>query len=296
MAITSFKFKKILIASRNLAKVKDYKKFLKDFSLKVIDLNDLKITKKIKEDGKTFKENAIKKAKFYSQITNLPTIADDSGLEIDYLNGQPGVKSRRWLGYEASDKELINLVLEKLKGVPWKKRKAKLKAAIAFALPKSKVFTFEAETKGFILEKPKGKLIAGYPFRSIFYISKFKKPFSLLSPTEEEKISHRKKALRKLMKILKSLSKIKIRKISLNDLKNAKKFQNYINSLIEEEAMILLNKKKSLKEEKEWLKSKLKNIKNKKEVILIAENKNKIVGISHVKLKKERQNHIGELG
>lgn len=90
--------------------------------------------------------------------------------------------------------------------------------------------------------------------------------------------------------------KIKIRKISQIDLKRVKEFQNYINSLIEEEAMILFNKKKSLKEEKEWIKEGLKNMEKKKQIVLIAEDKNKLVGISDVRLKGERQNHVGEFG
>lgn len=202
MVFTLFKFKKILIATRNPAKLNDYKEILKSLKLKIISLNDLKIRINFIEDGYTFKENAIKKVKFYGQITNLPTIGDDSGLEIDYLNGEPGVKSRRWPGYEATDQELIELVLKKLEGVPWKKRKATLRAAVAIFLPQKGTFTFEAKTGGFILKKPVGKLIPGYPFRSIFYVLKYKKPFALLSPEKEEKISHRKRALRKLMKFL----------------------------------------------------------------------------------------------
>jgi len=92
------------------------------------------------------------------------------------------------------------------------------------------------------------------------------------------------------------LKKIKIRKISQKDLKRAGEFQEYINSLIEEEAMILLNKKKTLREEREWLKSKLKNMRKKKEVLLLAEDKNKIVGISSVELRKDRESHVGEFG
>lgn len=90
--------------------------------------------------------------------------------------------------------------------------------------------------------------------------------------------------------------KIKIRKISQIDLKRVKEFQNYINSLIEEGAMISFNRKKSLKEEKEWIKEGLKNMEKKKQIVLIAEDKNKLVGISDVRLKGERRNHVGEFG
>lgn len=93
-----------------------------------------------------------------------------------------------------------------------------------------------------------------------------------------------------------NLENIKIRKISQSDLKIIREFQKYINSLIEEGAMISLNKKKSRKEEEKWLKEELKNIKNKKQVMFIAEDNNKIVGISGIKLRRERQNHVGEFG
>jgi len=93
-----------------------------------------------------------------------------------------------------------------------------------------------------------------------------------------------------------NLKNIKIRKLSLKDLKKVKEFQKLVNSLVEEESMILMNKKKTLKEEKEWLKENLKNLKKKKEVCLLIEDDGKIVGISDIKLRKERQNHVGEFG
>ncbi len=93
-----------------------------------------------------------------------------------------------------------------------------------------------------------------------------------------------------------NLKRIKIRKISSNDLKKVREFQKYINSLIEEEVMILLNKKKSLKEEKDWLKEQLKSVKKKKQIVIVAEDKNKIVGIAEIRLRRERQNHVGEFG
>ena len=191
-----------MIGTKNPAKLNDYKKFFKELGFKAVCLKDFKITQGVNEDGKTFKENAIKKAEFYAGLTGLPTIGDDSGLEIDYLNGEPGVKSRRWPGYEATDEELIGLVLKKLKGVPWKKRRAQLRAVVALCLPQKNIFVFQAKTDGCILEKPTGKLIPGYPFRSIFYVSKYKKPFAHLTSEEEKAVSHRKKALRKLIKFL----------------------------------------------------------------------------------------------
>ena len=195
--------KKLLIATTNPGKLKEYKELLKDLSFDVVSLKDVKITKDAEEGEKTFEKNAIKKAMFYSKLANLPTLADDSGLEIDYLNGEPGVNSRYWPGHRATDQELIDLALQKLKGVPWRERKAKLKAVLALIIPPKKIFISAHEIKGFILTKPR-RLIPGYPFRSIFYLPKFKKVFSELSFKEEVKIGHRKKAFQKFIPILHS--------------------------------------------------------------------------------------------
>lgn len=201
------KIKKLLIATNNPAKLREYKELLRDLPLKIVSLKDLRIEKKINENGKTFEENAIKKAKFYSELTGLPTLADDGGLEIDYLKGEPGVKSHRWLGYEASDQELIDFALKKLKGVPWRKRGAQFRVIVALAIPEKGVFTFEGKKRGIILTKPRGKIISGYPYRSIFYLPKFRKSFNQLNFKEEVKISHRKRPVKKLISILKNLYK-----------------------------------------------------------------------------------------
>jgi XTP/dITP diphosphohydrolase len=197
--------KKILVATTNYGKVREYREIFKQLELPVrlVSLKDLGIKSKAKEDGKTFKENAIKKSDFYCKLTGLPTIADDGGLEIDYLNGEPGIKSRRWPGYEASDKELISLVLEKLKGVPIGKRTAKLKIILALSVPNQRTFTFEEKMDGVIAKEPLPKIIPGYPFRSIFYLPDAKMMFGELSFGEEVKIGHRRKAVERAVPIIK---------------------------------------------------------------------------------------------
>lgn len=196
--------RKLLIATKNPAKIAEYKIILKDLFLEIVTLGDLNIEADVEEDGKTFKENAIKKVKFYSKLSKLPTIAEDGGIEIDYLNGEPGVKSRRWPGYEAPDKELIDLTLKKLTGVPLEKRSAQLKAVIALSIDEE-VKTFEASLRGIILEKPVKKVIRGYPFRSLFYVPEIKKVLAEADKEEEILISHRKKAIEKLLPIIKKL-------------------------------------------------------------------------------------------
>lgn len=199
--------KKLLIATTNPGKLLEYKKLLRNLPVKLLTLKGLGLEKaNFEENGKTFEENALKKVKFYSELSGLPTLAEDSGLEIDCLNNEPGVKSRRWPGYEAGDKELIDLALKKLKAVPMAKRGARLRAVIALTIGK-KIATFEGSLPGVILKKPIKKIIKGYPFRSLFYLPKIGKTFGELSPNEEIKIGHRKKALEKAMPMIRKYLK-----------------------------------------------------------------------------------------
>jgi len=194
--------KKLLIATTNPGKLQEYRVIFKDFPIKILTLKDLGITESAKEDGKTFKENAIKKVKFYSKFVDFPVLAEDGGIEIDCLNGEPGVRSRRWPGHEATDQELIDLIIEKLKGVPFKKRTAQFRVVIAILI-ENKIETFEGVIKGIITEEPKTSVIPGYPFRSMFYIPEIGKVFGELSIEEETKIAHRKKAIKKALPIIK---------------------------------------------------------------------------------------------
>jgi XTP/dITP diphosphohydrolase len=197
---------KLLIATKNPGKIAEYRIILKNLPLKIITLGDLNIKDSVEEDGKTFEENAIKKAKFYSELTELPTLAEDGGIEIDYLDGEPGVKSRRWPGYEATDEELINMTFEKLKGVPLEKRSAQLRVVIALAI-NSEIKTSEGIIQGIILEKPVKTTIPGFPYRSVFYIPEVKKVFAETTEEEEMLVSQRKKAIEKLLPIIKKMVK-----------------------------------------------------------------------------------------
>lgn len=196
--------KKLLIATTNPGKILEYKTLLSGLGIRLTSLKEEGISLDVEEDGKTFEENAIKKAKEYCAVSNLPVLADDGGLEIDYLNGKPGVKSRRWPGHEASDQELIAMTLTKLAGVEWNKRKARLKVVIALAFPSdNKIYTSEGVKEGYIRKNPLN-FTAGYPFRSLFYLPELGKTYSEISMEEEAKIAHRSEALNKLMPILKN--------------------------------------------------------------------------------------------
>lgn len=200
--------KEILIATTNLGKINEYRIIIGELvpELKVVSLKDLDIKNKIEETGSAYKENAALKSRFYCDLTGFPVLADDSGLEIDYLNGEPGVLSRRWPGYEATDEELVEIALQKLQGVPKEKRGAQLRAVIAIAIPgEEKISFFEGVLRGFITEKIAATIIPGFPFRSILYVPERGRVLAEMTAEEEAAISHRKKALEKARPILEKL-------------------------------------------------------------------------------------------
>jgi len=196
----------LLIATHNQAKLKELQLGLRPLEkqgIKFVSLNDLKITSQPEETGKTFCENSLIKAKYYGDLTSLPTIADDGGLIIPYLNNEPGIKSRRWPGVEASDEKLINFTLGHLRGVLGVKRTAYLQTCITFFNPNTKqIFQQTEKIKGHIAEKPSGKATNGYPFRALFIVDKFNKYYDELSKKEHEIINHRLKAIGKLINML----------------------------------------------------------------------------------------------
>lgn len=182
---------KLLVATHNPGKAQELKQSLQGLNLEVLSLNDLNLKDDVEKTGDTFKANALLKARYYCQLADLPTLADDSGLEIHALNNEPGVKSRRWKGYSMSDQELIDYALERLKGIPLQKRTANFSVCLALVFPDKKEYTTEAKSYGLILEKQQTPITPGYPFRSIF-----------LSTESNTKLHHRQQALEKLKRYL----------------------------------------------------------------------------------------------
>lgn len=206
--------KRLLIATHNPAKLEELKFGLKELikqKINLLSLNDACVEKEPEETGKTFRENSELKARFYSEKSGLPTVADDGGLIIPYLGNGPGVRSRRWPGYEASDEELINFTLVNLRGCSGSKRTAYLETCVTFFLPPNQdhpagVLEYEQEKiKGRIAEKPTGRPTNGYPFRALFIVDEFNKYYDELTDEEHDKINHRYKALKKLTKRIKNL-------------------------------------------------------------------------------------------
>ena len=199
--------KKLLIATKNVGKIKELSEFLSDLPIQLVSLKDVGIEEDIDEDGKTYKENSQKKALFFAKLSGLPAIADDGGLEIAALNDEPGIKSRRWLGYKATDEELINHLKKVSKTLPDNNRKAFFRTVVSFALPSGEVHSSYGEVEGIIAKEPFVELSEGYPYRSFFYLPHLKKYYfeQQLSDDEKKLYNHRYKAVRKLIPIIRNV-------------------------------------------------------------------------------------------
>ncbi len=191
---------KLLIASSNKGKLKEIKNILSDFDIEILSLDDISYQEDVEESAMTFEGNAIIKAMTMGEESGLLTLADDSGLEVDVLNGDPGVKSARWVS--GTDQERYEALLLKLKDVPDEKRGANFRTVIAIYNPKNKkIRTCEGIFKGKILREAKGE--NGFAYDPIFYSHEAKKTNAEMSLEEKNSISHRAKALEKAKQILK---------------------------------------------------------------------------------------------
>jgi len=202
--------KKLLIATTNPGKLAEIQRFLRDVPLELVSLKDVGITTSIEETGATFEENAILKAKTYAEASDLMTLADDGGFEIDALDGAPGVKSHRWVhsDRDSTDEELIAYTFTRMKDVPEKKRGARLTLLLELVQPGNPVVTTVKESiRGIVPLEPSTVRHEGFPYRSILYIPELGKFYDHVSftPEETERYNHRKKALEKLKPILTSL-------------------------------------------------------------------------------------------
>lgn len=157
----------------------------------------------VEETGQTFAENAELKAVSAAQATGHIALADDSGLEIDSLGGDPGVRSNRFAGPDATDHDKYMLILDLLSGVPDEKRTARFRAAVAIATPEGKTVVVEGKCEGIIAHEPVGE--GGFGYDPIFYIPEFGKTMAELDSDEKNRISHRGEALCAAKKVLKEM-------------------------------------------------------------------------------------------
>ena len=190
--------KKLLIGSTNSGKVASYRSFLSHERITIVTPDDVGIHEEYREEGRSFEEISRNKALFYAHLSNLPCIADDGGLEIDALNDEPGIYSRRWPGYEASDIELVRYALKRMKNIPFERRGASLGGVITLAFPSGKCYHVEIAIRGIISEKLERPVAKGLPYRSLFWIPELSKYYTDLTPDELEQRDHRKQGLDKL--------------------------------------------------------------------------------------------------
>lgn len=186
--------KRIIFATGNAGKMKEIKEILSDLNAEVLSMKEAGITVDIEENGTTFEENATIKAKAVAQESSDIVLADDSGLEIDYLNKEPGIYSARYLGEDTSYQIKNQVILDRLSGVPKEKRTARFVCAIAAALPDGQVLVTRETVEGYIGEQPAGE--NGFGYDPIFYVDEYGCSTAELSEEQKNEISHRGKALR----------------------------------------------------------------------------------------------------
>jgi len=193
----------LVVATRNKKKLLEIRELLAHLDFNVMSIGDFSCIPEIQEDGTTFEENAKKKAVQVAQITNRLTLADDSGLEIDYLGGQPGIHSARFAGVNATDEDRIKKVLDLLKGVPKRERKARFRCAIAIVSPDTQVEIVTGACEGEIAFEPRGS--EGFGYDPVFLVPEHGKTFAELGSEKKNQISHRAIALKKAKELLKSV-------------------------------------------------------------------------------------------
>jgi len=191
---------RLVLATKNQGKVRELQEMLRDTSFEVVSLAEYPEIPDVVEDGDTFLENAVKKAREIAAATGELTMADDSGLEVDYLDGAPGVYSARFAGEHGDSKANNEKLLKLMEGVPWEKRTARFKCVVAVATPDGKVETAEGVCEGIISTEPHGK--EGFGYDPLFYYPEYQKTFAQLDGDVKNKVSHRGKAFEKAREFL----------------------------------------------------------------------------------------------
>lgn len=191
----------IIFATKNKGKIKEINAILEDMDVNVISMEEAGIIIDVVEDGTTFEENSMKKAVQIMEISGKITLADDSGLEIDYMDKAPGIYSARFMGEETPYPERFKAIFEKLDGVPEEKRTARFVSCIAAAFPDGRRLVSYDTVEGIIGYEAKGE--NGFGYDPIFFMPEMGRYMAELSPEEKNAISHRGKALRKMKEILK---------------------------------------------------------------------------------------------
>lgn len=194
---------RLLLATNNQGKIKEYRRLLRDVPVELVTLADLGITTEVSEEGESLEENARLKAMAYAVEGRMVALADDSGLEVDALGGEPGPMSARYAGEGASDSDRVNYLLTRLEGVPWEKRSARFRCVIAIAMPEGKVELCSGECRGFIIFEPRGE--SGFGYDPVFYLPELGKTMAELSMEAKNRVSHRSRAVSQVPRLLERL-------------------------------------------------------------------------------------------
>ena len=189
----------IVLATQNRDKREELQEALSEFTVKILSLNDFPFIGEIEEVGKTLLENSMIKAKTVHNLTQLPVIADDTGLEVEALNGAPGIYAARYAGEDVTYEDNVNKLLAEMENIPLENRKAQFRTVISFVDKDRELWT-EGTIKGIIGESAKGK--NGFGYDPVFFVPELEKTFSELSIGEKNKISHRGLAMKKFRILL----------------------------------------------------------------------------------------------
>ncbi|MBN2056018.1 XTP/dITP diphosphatase [bacterium] len=193
----------LIIATRNPGKVEEISRLFADLSVRISSLLEHPDIPDVVEDGKTFEENAHKKAAAIAGSLGMPALADDSGLLVDYLDGAPGVRSSRYFGPGLTDQEKVSKLLELLAGVPRSERTARFHCAAVLVIPGGDWWVTEGSCEGVIALQPSGT--NGFGYDPVFFVPALGKTFAELRTVEKETISHRGRAMRLMKDILAGL-------------------------------------------------------------------------------------------
>lgn len=191
---------KLLLATFNPGKIREYLRLLEGIGCQITTPSEQGLARLVTESGSTYEENARLKAITYARLSQLITLADDSGLEVDVLSGEPGIRSARFAGEAATDAENVGLLLAKLKGVPWEQRSAHFKCVIVIATPEGQSKAFYGECHGLIAFEPKGD--NGFGYDPVFFLPELGKTMAELPPDIKNEISHRARASQKARQLL----------------------------------------------------------------------------------------------
>ena len=194
--------KRIIFATKNEGKLREIRMIMHDVDCEILSMAQAGFETEPEEDGATFEENALIKARAVAKASGEMVLADDSGLEIDYLDGAPGIYSARYLGYDTPYAEKNRIILDLLKDVPDEKRSARFVCAIAAVTPEGDTFTVRETMEGMIGHEAEGE--NGFGYDPIFYLLAFGCSSASISPEQKNEISHRGKALRAMKEKLKA--------------------------------------------------------------------------------------------